>query len=273
MALNSGSSPMGPRGRGRAPSRRRRRGPGRRGARGGHGPNGGRVRAAAPPPQNALSGIRPPAPRETRAAGCLGLSARPQQRAAAGLPPAVAALDRMPRRSVRLCSLAFASRALLFIERGGCWLCPQTPPFWPLYDGRGAVSKWDAARRLGGTPRAPGVGGAAIDRRARGCPPAPRRRGRRTCAYVSLSGRGTGVSYAGLLVSLQAASWRISRKPETHSLPAAFAITHVRRGALHQLLRLVVQFRLPSALCPSVLPAAKSTDHRSANSKQKCPTF
>ena len=77
----------------------------------------------------------------------------------------------------------------------------------------------------------------------------------------------------GLLVSLQATSWRISRKPETHSLPAAFAITHVRRGALHQLLRLVVQFRLPSALCPSVLPAAKSTDHRSANSKQKCPTF
>ena len=185
------------------------------------------------------------APRETRAAGCLGLSARPQQRAAAGLPPAVAALDRMPRRSVRLCSLAFASRALLFIERGGCWLCPQTPPFWPLYDGRGAVSKWDAARRLGGTPRAPGVGGAAIDRRARGCPPAPMhlQRGRRTSAYVfpfgrCCAGRVFHMLVFGLLVSLQAASWRISRKPETHSLPAAFAITHVQHGALHQLLRI-----------------------------------
>ena len=151
----------------------------------------------------------------------------------------------------------------------------RPPPFWPLYDGRGAVSKWDAARRLGGTPRAPGVGGAAIDRRAWGCPPAPMhlQRGRRTSAYVfpfgrCCAGRVFHMLVFGLLVSLQAASWRISRKPETHSLPAAFAITHVRRGALHQLLRLVVQFRLPSALCPSVLPAAKSTDHRRANSKQ-----
>ncbi len=184
-------------------------------------------------PKNALSLDQAyAAPRETRAAGCLGLSARPQQRAAAGLPPAVAALDRMPRRSVRLCSLAFASRALLFNERGGCWLCPQTPPFWPQYDGRGAVSKWDAARRLGGTPRAPGVGGAAIDRRARGCPCASSRQARtpHVCLCPSFRGvlRGTGVLYMPgyrLASVLQAASWRISRKRETHSLPAAFAIT------------------------------------------------
>ena len=184
MALNSGSSPMEsarPRPRcGPAAAPR----PGRRG-----GPwrpwtewwTRARRRLL---PQNPLVLERPAssAPRETRAAGCLGLSARPQQRAAAGLPPAVAALDRMPRRSVRLCSLAFASRALLFIERGGCWLCPQTPPFWPLYDGRGAVSKWDAARRPGGRLGRPASAGRAIDRRARGCPlpPCICRRGRRT---------------------------------------------------------------------------------------------
>ena len=68
----------------------------------------------------------------------------------------------------------------------------QIPPPFCRYDGRGAVSKWDAARRLGGTPRAPGAGGAAIDRRARGCPSAISmhcRRGGRSSA-ISLFSRG-----------------------------------------------------------------------------------
>ena len=154
----------------------------------------------------------------------------------------------------------------------------RRPPFWPLYDGRGAVSKWDAARRPGGRGR-PASAGPSTG--ARGLSPCPMhlQRGRRAVRYVFFSFRmlrGTGVSRVlvfGLPVSLQAASWRISRKPETHSLPAAFAITHVRRGALHQLLRLVVQFRClaRSALVCSQQLRAQTTAAR--NSKQKCPTF
>ena len=94
---------------------------------------------------------------------------------------------------------------------------------------------------------------------ARGVVPLPSSRQARTPYLFSRSSfrevlRGTGVLCMpglGFASVLQVASWGISRKRETHSLPAAFAITYALRRALHQLLRLLVQF-----CCLSALPAS-----------------
>ena len=98
---------------------------------------------------------------------------------------------------------------------------------------------------------------------ARGVVPLPFSRQARTPYLFSRSTfrevlRGTGVLYmpgSRLASALQAASWRISRKRETHSLPAAFAITHVRHGALHQLLRISAAAWLQEVLSSSYRPA------------------
>ena len=125
---------------------------------------------------------------------------------------------------------------------------------------------------------------------ARGVVPLPSSRQARTPYLVSRSSfrevlRGTGVLYMPgfrLASVLQAASPGAlmlifpGSGPETHSLPAAFAITHVRHGALHQLLR---HLRISAAYAHSAgshqvcSQQLREQTNRSANSKQKCPTF